>query len=345
MAKDGVPASISMLSTWHRVAGPMSELMRKGRDQGAFPVHTFCLFEVLERCPESRSGPHLEGCGLCELQKWCHADKDAHHGVPKAKRSSGHYTIESAIQKVKGVTARVFESDYLCIEPFAAGAWFHMFDALVHVQRSADYDARVPVHLAVDTGVETGAIWFQVHPVASSNGFGARVTVFADYYSYNLGAEENAGRLLKRSLEMLGPDGVKRMRVSTDPSGSQRTAVGPTVMGEYLRVGLKGRHGLERWLGAPKIKKQDTLQFVEAMLLSADGSVSLLVHPRCKALIRAFRSYVRAQVQNQWMDYPKEPQHPHEDLIDPLAGALKLEFPEGRLPRPDWTYQRAAGVV
>ena len=34
------------------------------------------------------------------------------------------------------------------------------------------------------------------------------------------------------------------------------------------------------------------------------------------------------------MDYAEDPQHPHEDLIDPLAGGLKLEFPEGRLPPP-----------
>ena len=34
------------------------------------------------------------------------------------------------------------------------------------------------------------------------------------------------------------------------------------------------------------------------------------------------------------MDYAEDPQHPHEDLIDPLAGGLKLEFPQGRTPQP-----------
>ena len=38
---------------------------------------------------------------------------------------------------------------------------------------------------------------------------------------------------------------------------------------------------------------------------------------------------------SQWLDYAKDPQHPHEDLIDPLAGGLKLEFPEGRAPVPN----------
>jgi hypothetical protein len=51
-------------------------------------------------------------------------------------------------------------------------------------------------------------------------------------------------------------------------------------------------------------------------------------------LITAFQCYARARQNNQWMDYALDPQHPHEDLIDPLAGALKLEFPRGRAPQP-----------
>jgi hypothetical protein len=35
------------------------------------------------------------------------------------------------------------------------------------------------------------------------------------------------------------------------------------------------------------------------------------------------------------MDYPEDPQHPHEDLVDPLCGGLKLELPAGQTPQPD----------
>ena len=106
---------------------------RRGRS-GAFPVDTYCVFEVLERCPEERSGPNLENCPECPLVPWCHSDRDAHpSGLPKAKRSAGHYTIDSLIQKVKAVSLRVFESDYLCLRPRAAGVWFTMFDEASHV--------------------------------------------------------------------------------------------------------------------------------------------------------------------------------------------------------------------
>ena len=67
-------------------------------------------------------------------------------------------------------------------------------------------------------------------------------------------------------------------------------------------------------------------------MLSADGSVNLTIHPRCRRLITAFQCYARARRSGQWMDYAEDPQHPHEDLIDPLAGGLKVEFPEGRTP-------------
>ncbi len=166
MAMDvrGRRSSVLMTSTWHRLAGPMAELIDKGR-AGAFPVNTYCVFEVLERCPEERSGPRLEKCPECPLKAWCHADRDAHpSGLPKAKRSAGHYTIDSLIQKVKAVSLRVFESDYLCLRPRLAGVWFSMFDETTHVREAAEYEPNWPVHLAIDPGVHTGAIWFKAVP-------------------------------------------------------------------------------------------------------------------------------------------------------------------------------------
>jgi hypothetical protein len=328
MEKDGCAASVLMTSTWHRVGGPMAELMDRGR-AGAFPVDTYCVFEVLERCPIERSGPGLERCPECPLVRWCHADRDQHpSGQPKAKRSSGHYTIDSLIQKVKGVSARVFASDYLCQGPKAGGVWFTMFDEQAHVTPAAEFHPHFPVHVSVDSGVYTGAVWFQVRP--RSDNRGVRVTVFADYLSEGLSAEASATQICRQSESLCGL-AWNRARVSTDPAGKARTAIGPTVRGEYLKAGLKGRNDLESW---PDGKKADGLQLVEALLRSADDTISLTIHPRCRRLIRALQCYARARSGTQWMDYAQDPQHPHEDLIDPLCGGLKLEFPEGRAPGP-----------
>jgi hypothetical protein len=330
MEKRGVRASVLMTSTWHRVAGPMAELMERGK-AGAFPVDSYCMFEVLERCPDERSGPNLEHCPGCPLMAWCHSDRDSDPlGRPKAKRSSGHYTIDSLIQKAKSVSDRVFESDYLCLRPKVSGIWFTTFDERSHVAASAEYDSRYPAHIAVDSGVHTGATFFQSRP--RLNGSGYQINVFAEYFAEGVSAESNAKAIVELARQLCGGIGP-RTRVSTDPAGNARTAIGPTVRGEYERERLVGRNGLEGWPGG---KKVDGLQLIEALLKSADGTISLTIHPRCRKLITAFQSYARAKRQNQYMDYAEDPQHPHEDMIDPLAGGLKLEFPEGRTPAPQF---------
>ena len=125
MEKHGCRSSVLMTSTWHRVAGPMAELMERGRS-GAFPVDTFCVFEALESCPEV-----TQRAALREMPRVPHHDVvPLRPGLrptelPKAKRSSGHYKIDSLIQKAKAVSQRVFESDYLCLRPKAVGDLVH----------------------------------------------------------------------------------------------------------------------------------------------------------------------------------------------------------------------------
>jgi hypothetical protein len=306
MAKGGVSASISMTSTWHRIGGPMSELIERGR-AGEFPFHTFCAFEVLERCPDGRSGPNLEHCPACPLVKWCH---DTDDGVPKAKRSDGHYAIDSLIQKVKSVSLRVFEADYLCLGPKADGLWFPQFDEGRHVSEQAEFDPHLETHLAVDSGVFTGAVFYQLRPCP--HGGPNRVLVFADYLAEGLSAEQNARALL--SVAETHCRGIIHRRY-TDPAGGSRNPIGPTVLAEFERAGLP----LEGW---PRSGVADGLSAIESALLSADGSQRLWVHPRCRHLVNAFRGYRRARRAGQWMDYPEDPQHPHEDLMDSLRGGF-----------------------
>jgi hypothetical protein len=326
----GVPASISMTSTWHRLGGPMSELIERGR-AGEFPVHTLCVFDVLEPCPPERSGENLERCGACPLMIWCHEDRDRDPmGRPKAKRSRGHYPIDSLIQKVKAVSRRVFESDYLCLGPRADGVWFGSFDDRNIVD--AEYDPTLPVHVSVDSGVFTAAVMFQMRA--------DDLWVIGEYLSEGQSAEAAAVGILD---ELERRAGSCLRRVSTDASGGARNPVGPTVIAEYRRAGLSGEKGIETW---PKYPGSVTarLGLLEALVRSADDQVHLRVHPRCVRLIAAFKSYARARRGGQWQDYPEDPQHPHEDLIDALSGGVHLLFPEGRRPAPKLRYRRAARV-
>ncbi len=322
MARGGSSASVLMTSTWHRVGGPMEGLVERGR-AGEFPLYTFCAFDVLERCPEERSGPNLEKCPACPLVAYCHDVSDG--GPPLAKRSDGHYAIDALIQKARTTASRTFEADYLCRGPKADGLWFPMFRPETHVELRAEYDPALPVHLAIDSGVFTGAVFFQVALRMTTEGLVEEVRVFADYLAEGSTAENHARAIMDVARSRCNG----RVDVaSTDPAGGARNPVGPTVIAEYERVGLRP---LRRWpLGAVA----DGLALVESFVSPADGRPRLLVHPRCVALTNALRGYRRARRGGQWQDYPEDPQHPHEDLVDALRGGLRACFPEGRSSRP-----------
>jgi len=327
----GHRASCLMTSTWHRLGGPMSGLLEQGRKR-KFPLAEFCIFEVLERCPEERSGAHLEKCPECVLQKWCHADKEEHAGVPKAKRSSGHYAIDALIQKVIATSPRIFEADYLCTGPRADGIWFKSFTQARHVTEKAEYHPGAPVHLAVDSGVWTGAVWFQLGVTSQGR---VQCIVFADYLSESVPAFQVAQQIL--DVARVRCNGKLDVR-TTDPAGGARNPVGPTVLGEYLRAGLP----IDRW---PRGPVADSLALVESLVESADGVAGLFVHPRCTWLIKAFAHYARAKRAGQWMDYPEDPQHPHEDLIDALRGGLRKQFPHGNAPEAKLVGTTRAGIL
>ena len=331
MAKGGLPASVCMTSTWHRPSGPMAGLIEQARS-GAFPLHTYCTFEVLEHCPDSRSGVFLEHCPACPIVQWCHEDRQNDpRRLPKAKLSSGHYAIDSLIQKVHTTSRRVFEADYLCKGPKADGLWFPDFDEAIHVHERAEFDPNRAVHLAIDSGNRTGAVWFQLHGDRDSQ----LVSVFADYYSDGASAESDARAILAIGNQRCNG---RRDKGSTDPAGRSRTSVGPSVLAEYERAGLRG---LEPWPNRPVT---DSLALLESFVADATGKPWLVIHPRCRHLIDALKTYRRGGKAPQWSDMPADPQHPAEDLVDALRGGLCHQFPDGRR-KPFQGRRRSVGSI
>ncbi len=332
-ARGGMNASVLMTSTCHRANGPMAGLIERA-GQGDFPLYTMCVFEVLEKCPDSRSGKFLERCPDCPLFRHCHDVPDG--WKPKAKRSAGHYPIESLIQKIRATGSRTFEADYLCRFSSTEAAWFPDFRPETHVGDRAEYRAGTDVHLAVDTGVFTGAVFFQVVEVAGSEGKKVdEVHVFADYLAENRTAEANARAI--KGLAGTHCEG-KATKATTDPAGHSRTGHGVTVLAEYFRGGLP----LEAW---PIGRVDDGLALLDSFVSPADGVPRLLIHPRCQDTIRAFQGYRRAKRAGQWLDRPADPQHPHEDLIDALRGGLKAHYPRGRIAPSNMKRVQASKVL
>jgi len=194
------------------------------------------------------------------------------------------------------------------------GLWFDSFNPAHHVTETAEYDPALPVYLSVDPGVFTGAVVFQATDRSAH--------VIADYLTENLSARENA-----RALRQLLADRCEgRLNVGySDPAGGARNPIGPTVLREYEAEGLP----LRPWSKAnPSVS--DSLENVESLLNPIGSPPLLTIHPRCRRLVDAFLSYRRAKRGNQWTDYPEDPQHPHEDLVDALRGGLYARFPMRR---------------
>lgn len=203
------------------------------------------------------------------------------------------------------------------------GQWFASFDpdpTLGHVTVEAEYDPRLgPVHLSVDTGVHTGGVLWQVVEEPT----GPAVHVFADYYSFDVAARQNAHAILGLCVERCrGRYDVGRR----DPSGGASSGFGSqTIASEFEAVGLR----LAPWTKYPGCVLAG-LNLVSAFI----DSNKLRVHPRCVHLIAALTNYMRAKRGGQYVDDPEDPQHPHEDLIDALRSGLLDRFPEGRRPEP-----------
>lgn len=251
----------------------------------------------------------LEHCSSCPIRPWCHEDKDEFGGVPKAKRSGGHYAIDSLIQKARIVSARTFESDYLCRGPRADGLWFPRFDPAVHVSVGAECDPRLKVRLGIDSGVHTGAVFWQV-----TEGPEPRVNVFAEHYAEGLNARQNAAAILAVAGDFAGGRLDERL---TDPAGGARNPVGPTVLAEYRAAGLP----LNPWDNRAGSVLQ-SLELLEALLCPAAGPPRIAIHPRCRRLIAAFQNYRRKKRGASYEDYPEDPQHPAEDMMDALRSPL-----------------------
>ncbi len=328
MALNGIPATLSMLSTWHKVGGPMTELIEQAR-AGKFPMWRFCVFEILERCPEERSGPALENCPACPIQPWCH---DTPEPTPRAKRSNGHYSIDSFCQKVSVVSRRVLESDFLCMGPQAAGRWFTEWDGAGNVDPGAEYTPTLQVHLAVDVGATMAAVFFQVMKSYDPTTGMDRATVYvlADAVAEHARPEEFAADLRETARRMFQG---RIDHFTMDLAGRADTAVGVHVVDLFAKGNLRNPNWWPRYPGSVA----DQLAVLDSLVKAADGRRALVVHPRCVATIQAFEGYRRKKRSGQWMDQPEDPQHPHEDIIDALRGGIACALPKGRDVAPPTT--------
>ena len=233
---------------------------------------------------------------------------------------------------------------------YSEAQWFTHFNPHRHVSELAEYDPGRQSAIAVDCGTSltTAAVFYQVFKISDKR---SQIRVFGEFLIEGPHVEE-AVLGISREFDSLTQNyqGRPQLRstysnyagigsryvtpskldeIVLDPFGANtETGVGHAATNEYRRHwGDKVSH----W---PRKGVLDGLTLISILLGPASREPDILIHPRCQHLIRAFYGYERQERGGRFLDKPKDPNHPHEDLMDALRGACTNQWPEGL--KPDW---------
>ncbi|HOF18794.1 MAG TPA: hypothetical protein PK082_07780 [Phycisphaerae bacterium] len=285
--------SIEVLSTLHRSGGLMDQLVsearreppprRRGRPRSRSPralagyrLLNWCLWEVIERCPAWRR------CEGCPLEGDC-------GGL--ARKGTGYFRIDDAIAIQARSSRAAWEAEMLCRG--AGRDWLVLpeFDPARHVAKM-EYCAAWPLYRAIDFGYRNPLVclWVQLTP-------DGHVHVLDEYAHAQLPLARHADAILRHDLRLVGGcddaqaadlmAAGRRVRVRgtcVDPAGAARESTSGAACTEILAAA-----------GIPCTSRASTiregLELIRAALAPAEGPPTFRVHPRCRRLIDALRTY------------------------------------------------------
>jgi hypothetical protein len=310
-SKDATRGSIEVLSTLHRPGGLMQQLVnsarvltpglprtRPGRRAG-YNLIKWCLWEVIERCDESRR------CDECLLQDDCRGS---------ARQGTGFFHIDDAIAIKARSSRAAWEAEMLCLGTHRENLVFREFATCRHV-RQVEYCGDWPLYRAIDFGYRSPLVclWIQVTPAGC-------VHVVDEYVQTFLPVATHAREMLRRDPRC----GSRPARVEmtyVDPAGRQRESTSGRACTEILAAA-----GIPCAWRASSVG--DGLELIRAALAPAAGEPTLFVNSRCVRLIEALCNY----------HYPPpgaagDPDAPVKDGPDHLIDALRYFFVNRARPR------------
>jgi hypothetical protein len=257
---DEVRGTIEAISTFHSPFGLMHQIIERAHAANV-PVISWCLLEVLEKCPAERD------CTQCALKDDC-------RGVAKTA-CEGFIRIDDAIVMKHRVSAETWASEMLCKRPSVQGCVFPSFDATVHVREAVIREQRLAteptISLAIDFGFHSPFVCLWI------DDDGKRCLVVDEYVQEQRTVAEHIEQIEAR------PWGRAR-RIACDPAGAGRNDQTAESNIQFLR--RRGYRVLSR-----RSLIVDGLELIRAALRPAAGEPALFVHPRCKRLIAAMQQY------------------------------------------------------
>ena len=156
-----------------------TRLSRPGRD----PRFGWLLGDTNPSHPDHWLKKRIDGGGINHWETTHEANPLLHDG--RDWTSHGHLYL-AALDRLTGPRRKRLRDG---IWAQGEGIWFDTFDPDVHVSALAEFNPLLRTYCAIDSGVWTGAIWFQVRESPS-----IRVNVFHDYLSEGVSAGATRGR-------------------------------------------------------------------------------------------------------------------------------------------------------
>ncbi|MCJ7667937.1 MAG: hypothetical protein MUP04_06625 [Anaerolineae bacterium] len=145
-SRHGIPASLIMTSTMHRVYGLMQEVIDNRHKMG-LKLYKWCWLEVVDRCDEvcekvqdPRSICHGRQCNLWED---CQG---------KAHDAAGYYAVEDVRKKKAQLPADTWESEWLVKRPTARDMVYDPEDLEAATSHEIAYDPAYPSFGMADPG-------------------------------------------------------------------------------------------------------------------------------------------------------------------------------------------------
>jgi hypothetical protein len=296
-----VKGCIEAFSTMHKPGGLMQKVLEDAVAGARRKVFAWCVWDVLEKCPETRD------CATCPLWDAC--------GGRAKSGAEGFVKIDDVIAMRGRVSAATWEHEMLCHRPRFEDAVFAEFRRETHVRPLAGgvgpgaavaVDGRELRVEAVAAGVDFGfrhafvCLWIVLLREA-----GRRVVWVA-------GEQVTRELTLSRNAELMRGSAwsaVPGMTVYCDNAGGQVN--GQTGKSDERVLREAGFVTKKRFM-----RIEEGIAEIAELVSPAEGAVRLLVDPSCERVIAALEGYRRGAGGGPVKDGV------HDHIIDALRYAV-----------------------
>ena len=289
-----VRGSIEAMSTMHRPFGLMQQLIDEARD-GSRVLFRWSVLDVLERCPPERV------CATCPLWDDCQGG---------AKQARGFLHIDDAIVQKSRVSEDCWQSEMLCNRPSVSHRVYPEFEPALHVKpfmlKAAGGTVEPPRLARVESSEQIYHGRCEAHRPCHPSlqgvwlggiDFGYRAPTVLLWVWHDLVddalyivdeqvvSERTASVHIENAQRRAHEKGYAQLAwIGADPAGHQRSEhTGKSTIALWRDAGFMVRtraHAIEQGVAA-----------VRARLKRADGTIGLVVHPRCANLIDSLLRY------------------------------------------------------